>query len=853
MQQNKGAARALFAMTVAALLSSSLVGTARAAVSATAVISATDVAAGSTGSLSVEISNPSSGTLTKNPAINVVRVLPPISSAGSLTASLQAAADQAGWSKTRTADGKGFRFTATGASGPTGSLPGATGGGITDGSKQTFSFTVAYASPAADTVGTWRVLTSTDGGSTYTEANGPGSVLSQQVRVLAISGAVLDLKRPGFATSGQNNRKLTATISNTSSLPATVTVAASNPSGDTMAPVTVTVPPGGSTPVVGYPTFGSASSTTRGLVVTATGSTSGSGGGSVMGSTSTSAYTVQAPITFSCAGLTPAVVAGGALVRPKADLTASNAAGSVPSATLSSAASYLDFGSAVVGGTLPLVSDLTSSAGSKTTVVPFADGTSTAPASDLTVPVTLKAVGTDANGAVINQSVGCGSVTVDVTAAIATVSVSTPQRAAAAVGETPGATTGNYVAKNKDTVTFSGTVKSGSTPDGASVACTLLEYAGGDFVGQVDNVACTNNAGTFSAKPSFQFNPVADNARLRVVVTDAAGNVSTAYSPTFLVDTAPPVLDDETSKTVTPTRIVLKLSELVALSQQPTDFQVTTGGNPVLVESVATNGGDGKFSDTVTLTLRSPIGEDAMPTVTYMPAPTSAQADGAGNRLTGSVVVNDGIAPGAPTLLDVDGHTLTAGSYYTNHAQPSFRIKGVADQQRVSVYRDANANGHLDDGESALCAATNSAGLTEVLCNTGPTQVAGDQSLILVTRDPSGNATVDPAQARLVVDFTGPQIVGMEHISNGVVVILDERANGTDSPDNWFVARPDGETALPVSMSVDATGTRLTLVFSAGDASLYEPATSVSYHWTVGTRYADYAGNSMADQTYTTG
>lgn len=844
-------ARGLGVGLAVGLLGLGIQGLASAAVPAKAVISAPEVVAGSSGTLTIEVSNPASGSITaKNAAINVVRVMPPISSSGSLTATLPSAADVPGWSKTRTPDGKGFRFAATASSSPTAGTPAGTTSGIADGGKQAFTFSATYLAQSADTIGFWRVMTSTDGGSSYAEANGADSVLSQTVRAVAIDSAVLELKRSGFVTASQNNAKLTVTVNNTAAQPATVTVSASNSSGDGMAPLTVTVPARSSVPVTGYPTFGSAASASRSLVVTAVGSTSGDGGGSVSNSTTTSPYVVQAPMTFTCTGLTPTVVGESALVRPKANITGSGIEGGVESATLAASSSYLDFGSAVVGGTLRLGADLSAAAGVTSTYVPFVDGRSAPASSDFTAPVTFKAVGADANGAVIDHTVSCGSLDIDVTAATATIAVSTPQKAPTRMGEAPGATTGGYVAKNNDTVTFSGTVTSGGAPDSAAVYCTLLEYEDGAFVAQVDNIACTNTGGTFSAKYSQYYNPRANSATLAVDVTDAAGNTSRAYSPSFLVDTDPPVFDELTSATVTGTTIVLGLSELVAISHQPGDFGVTNGGLPVLVESVATDGGDGKFSTSITLTLRTPIGEDATPTVTYAPAPNSAKADGAGNPLSGTIVVSDGIAPGAPGVMDVDDRTLVNGSYYTNNPRPIFRITDVADQHQVSVYRDANANGHLDDGEAVLCETTNTDDISEVLCVTDATQVEGDQSLIVVSRDPSGNVTVQPTQARLVVDFTGPQIVGLEHTADGVIVVLNEPLVGNSTPDDWFVARPDGESAVPASMSIDETRTRLTLGFGSVDAPIQQAATAVTYQVTGGTRYSDLAGNTMEDQTF---
>jgi hypothetical protein len=864
---NRLAVRGSAAVAAAVLLVGGVAGSASAAVPAVARISLSEVSANSTGSISIEVTNPAATgglTASKNPAINSVRIFPPLTSSGAPTATLDTAGATTGFSAARTTDGSGFRFTATGPA-ATGSSPlKSSTPGIADAGKAIFKLGVSYLPQAADAVGQWRVQTSTDGGSSYTDAAANGaSELTQTVHTLSILTYPLTLSgglRAGKVTQGQTGITVSYVLKNVGTQAATVTLGASNVVGDAAPSTTAVIGPGetfGYSAPVSFPRNGTRARAMASQV-------SGSSAAGAVGSKTiwTNEYVVQAPAAFSCTNLTPTLAHGGELIRPKVDIAQATVSNGVEGATLQPAGTSLGYGTGIVGGSTPLVSSQPTTAGATQTAVAFADARTSGGSADRSYPVSLTVGGIDLNGAAVAQSaVGCSGVsnlTVDVTSPVAAVTVTTPQHRPTAVGEAPGATTGDYVAKNKDALTVGGTISDGGSPAAADTTsvptCTLHEYGS---VGPItpQDIPCTNKAGVLSATAAPQYNPTATSAQLEVTVRDTAGNVSApALSAAWTVDTQPPAFDELASTTTTPSTIVLKTDELVAFGYQAADWTVTEGGTRHLVASVTGNGGAGKFGDSITLTLRDTLPEDATPTVTYAAAPGSTAAvDGAGNRLVDPVTVLDGVAPRTPTLTAVDANGRQLGAFYTNHNRPAFTLGAVSAGHTASVYRDDNVNGVVDSGEVALCSATNTSGLAQIICQTDAAQPEGDYQVLVQTVDPNGNVSVARAVERVVIDLSPAVITGFETDSGGILVSFDEPVTGRDDANDWFVSGPSGVRVQPISVTSEANGTQRRLHFSSdpGEAAIWGSATSVSYAFQGASgRYTDLAGNATPDGTF---
>lgn len=869
MQLNKVAARGLGTALAAGLLSIGLVGVASADVAAKAVVTGVDVTAGFTGTTTIAVTN--LGT----PNITAVRILPPLGSAGQVVATLNPGAQGtggSGWSAVRTSGDTGWKFSAAPAASsslPSTPLTPAPTKGLPQGGVATFTLPVTYITPDVDTTARWRVQTSTNDGASYTDtAAGAGSALVQTIRVLTLTPPTIDFVRPGLVTAGQDNRQLTYTLTYLGTGSMDVATSASNTAGDSSETQTATL--SGAARSLTYratPSFPTSSPTQRALTATATGVISGVGS-AVAVPASTGLYTVQEPAVITVSACS-ATVSGNHLFTPTATVATSGAAddNTVDSVSLAADGITLDYGTATSPSTATLRTARTAAKGTTDTGVLLTDVTSAEPAADQTSAITYAVNGIDANGATVRSSGQCGSLDIDVTAPVATGTLSTGIRQPTAVGQTRATADGPEVATDGTPITIAGTIAGGTA---SALTCDLVEYRYDGSQNAVSPADCTLSGSAFSGSGSVpHFNVTTTSLRLRMTTTDEVGNTTTTESAPLAVDSQPPGFDDLTSTTVDSKTITVVLDELTAGSFLPQEFTVTAGSTRYLVSSVTTDGAAGRTSDvpgfarTITLKLNSALGEDDMPLVSYKPLATGTTpaADGAGNLLattspTGpaaSVTVLDGIAPAMPGLISVNGKAAQLGpnTYYVNGSRPVFRIGAVGQNHTAEVYLDSDLSDTLSTGDQQVCSALNdSSASTEVDCITSVNALFTDDAdypLLVVARDAAGNVSA-PEGSRLTVDTQGPSIVSVQRTADGLLVTFNEIVVGRDYADDWFITSSSGAISGPLSVTSAGSGTQRRLTFADGDPVL---AAAVQVNYAPAgpgdQRYQDLAGNTLSD------
>ena len=807
----------------------------------------------------IQVSNASG-----NPTWNAIRVFAPkdlVLQSGSTS----------GWTGAVKTTDNSVKFTPNPSSLPQPVAGTAQPSGLAPGSSVNLSVVVNAARVAQDTLQKFTVTTSSDGGSSYAQATSGASDLVTTLRVLSIGSGTINFAsgRNGFVTAGQTNLSVSYPVTNNGSAALGVVSDVSGNGGDVQtAPVTTSVPAGGSGSLTVPITIGTTTGAGRSLSLGAStyDATTGTPNNTAVGLPASSpSYTVQAPVKVtyapSVATLTPQYGKAGQARTISFGVTNAGGAGFTLSST-----SKVTLNGPVTASYPVTTTNLASGNGTLTT------GTVTlpspAPTADGGYTLSAHLDGTDQNGAPVRVDVPVLTpLTLEDTNPVPVAAIATPHHAAvngAARCDTTSCS-GTQVVSNGDTITVSGTLTGETTPD-VTVSCTLL-YVKGGVIDSQSSFSCPAHSGTFAGSTAISAATGDDTIVLRTVATDGAGNRTQVDSnPGVAIDNTAPAFSNA-SKTTTPTTIQLVTSEPVTGTFSAGDFSVTDGNAPVQVSAATFDGTATKYGKTITLTLSKAIGEDDLPVINYrqvaQAATDAAATDEVALALAGSVTARDGVLPGAPTLTTVDGSgTQTSDStnvtgFYTKLNSPAFSVSGPAAGQLATVYLDSDSSGGPTPGaagqntDKALCstsAATSSTpggAASPVSCTATSTLAQATYSVYVVTTDANGNQGAASAPVKLVVDQTPPTLRSATPGTQAQTVVVDfgeALAGGSNAADEWTVTDASGNhyAVLTVTSIVGHSSQRLLTL----DDSYAGAALSVNYDPTGFTAYSDLAGNA---------
>lgn len=730
------------------------------------------------------------------------------------------------------------------------------GGSVPGGSSVTLTVPASVAAPLArDLTGSFRVQVSSDNFQTASTATG---ALAATVQVLQIvSGSV----KPVAPTNGDNTQGVTdrtgtsgqaitynSTVRNYARSALTVTAGLTSAT-DTVTPATITVPAGGTQTASIPVTLGAAGGRTLTATATAPGASAPA---------TTDSFTVQAPALLSFSSLDGQRAKSGAGSARDFVVSVSKTGAQAVSA----ATSTLSFGTnscGVVGTPTFPAGNAAQSLTYRCSSISGSDGPLDASVSYNLTDDNLASYG--------NTGISVGKIIIDNVAPVLTAAVSLPQDADK---------TQQTAVKNGDTVTVTGTVtKAAYLANGGNVRVSLTPDAG---TALTKDVTPTGSGDTRNFTATFS-GTAWDAAASRFVAsasaTDTAGNTGGGSAPgsTLIDNVLPALLSPGT--VVNPTTIEVTFADATGIKGgcEPNLWQVDS--KPGQVSSVAA--GDGKPCDQTAstvrrLTLSSPLGVDATPTVTYNKVPAQLRGqpgapmpakDGAGNdALSKTIDTVTNLVPAAPQIVALQRHDGTSAGpwesayldttenrYYTNNGGAdalNLTVGGVKQGYVVQVLRAGQVVAQRSFTAAPPIGASSYNG--DILVPLRTTDGVDDFGVRLVSTQ--GN----PGQATpfsVVLDTVTPVLANASINGSTVTQTFSEKiVTGTDYADSWFVSELVQGESGPVKRTVNVDSvTAVNATTRTMQVSLVDPTkfAGTDYYLQTGTRYEDRAGNTLAD------
>ena len=796
--------------------------------------------------------------LTFNPSVNHVAVIPP---QGRYTPVADFGTLPSGW--TGRLNGQGFYIFEH------------SGAGLAPGTNAVFTVKAAVGRPTVDLARLWRVNLSSDRGvsnSPATEAT-PGA-LTTTIKVLQILDTRINdipAVNDNDVTSGQTVNVDVSVFNAGSAAPGTFSVLPSISSSGT-GTASVTCPPARDVPGGTGTTFRCAVTFGGSGGVTLTGDATGTHpDGTADGiAKNSSLITVMSAAAFSYAPTTlqPTDVSPG---KPVTFQLSVNKTGDVL-VNLNKANTTLSFGPA--GGptfTAALAEPATIQGGTQNgTLLKFVQATvpATMPADSVppaagyreyTPTLTINGVDQNDFGVSATPSI-TDNIIVDALGPIIDITANPP--ASRVAGR-------NAAATNGATVTFTGTIRDrGALCAGCTITSSVIrQYSASGAPLAVPGIPVTisndggNLSGTFNG--NYSTNPMAHFMSLEVVGSDGA-NSTTKNSNIVEVDNIAPLLvsaltggeDANGTRANDRTRIDVSLSELVRVTAiSPTDW--TVDGHRVVAAKPCAPQTTTSF-DCVTLTVDPQMGRNEETTVTYAPTAPTRPEDRVGLILpNASVPAIDGILPALPVVDEIGGLPKQDNQYFTNQVQPGVSVT-IEPGDTVSLWVGAISG-------APRCTATAEGNNTQVVCNaTFPSQTQ-DTTYTLLLRSEDARGNIGPVTTEtLTIDLTAPVIQTAVRQGSDIVVGISEKLGevsgknqGRNFSNDWTVRfRQAGEEDADQARAVSGTGNSRTIGGTAG-ASWNAAGTNTHrliYQFDTaapggGRRYADRAGNDMADTT----
>jgi hypothetical protein len=399
--------------------------------------------------------------------------------------------------------------------------------------------------------------------------------------------------------------------------------------------------------------------------------------------------------------------------------------------------------------------------------------------------------------------------------------------------------------------------------DSTAPTVTLTKPAGGEFIGGGQGFAITWNASdaNFAGSPidldystdaggtwttishgeandgSFTWNVPGglntDQARVRVIATDLATNVTEKRSGLFSIDSVPPTF---TARTLDPSHVGVTFSEPVsgtAASDEWTIAGVPAGGieaagGPITQLTLSTTG-------------VQTIGGDDHPQIVYSPLGflRVPYADRAGNQIPAprSAVAADGIAPVVPSISQVAGRAVSGNqAVLGNDRTPDVLVTNILQGETAKIFVESgDAPGFTASDPQAGEAVAGANGATVTLSDLG-----GDATYTLyaIAEDASHNRSPGGGSARYSLDTVVPTAFFAVTDGQQVTVRFDEPVNGTNDKGQWQVSQ--GGPVTNVGGSGDARVLDANLVPAGATLTWTRPGTG---------GYADGAGNELATFT----
>lgn len=730
------------------------------------------------------------------------------------------------------------------------------GGSVPGGSSVTLTVPASVAAPLArDLTGSFRVQVSSDNFQTASTATG---ALAATVQVLQIvSGSV----KPVAPTNGDNTQGVTdrtgtsgqaitynSTVRNYARSALTVTAGLTSAT-DTVTPATITVPAGGTQTASIPVTLGAAGGRTLTATATAPGASAPA---------TTDSFTVQAPALLSFSSLDGQRAKSGAGSARDFVVSVSKTGAQAVSA----ATSTLSFGTNSCG----VVGTPTFPAGNAAQSLTYR--CSSISGSDGPLDATVSYNLTDDNLASYgNTGISVGKIIIDNVAPVLTAAVSLPQDADK---------TQQTAVKNGDTVTVTGTVtKAAYLANGGNVRVSLTPDAG---TALTKDVTPTGSGDTRNFTATFS-GTAWDAAASRFVAsasaTDTAGNTGGGSAPgsTLIDNVLPALLSPGT--VVNPTTIEVTFADATGIKGgcEPNLWQVDS--KPGQVSSVAA--GDGKPCDQTAstvrrLTLSSPLGVDATPTVTYNKVPAQLRGqpgapmpakDGAGNdALSKTIDTVTNLVPAAPQIVALQRHDGTSAGpwesayldttenrYYTNNGGAdalNLTVGGVKQGYVVQVLRAGQVVAQRSFTAAPPIGASSYNG--DILVPLRTTDGVDDFGVRLVSTQGNPGQTTPFS---VVLDTVTPVLANASINGSTVTQTFSEKiVTGTDYADSWFVSELVQGESGPVKRTVNVDSvTAVNATTRTMQVSLVDPTkfAGTDYYLQTGTRYEDRAGNTLAD------
>lgn len=730
------------------------------------------------------------------------------------------------------------------------------GGSVPGGSSVSLTFPATVAAPLAkDLTGAFRVQVSSDNFQTASTATG---ALAATVQVLEIvTGSV----KPVAPTNGDNTQGVTdrtgtagqnitygSTVRNYSRSALTVTAGLTSAS-DTVSPATITVPAGAEQPASIPVTLGAAGGRTLSATATAPGASA---------TPVPDSFTVQAPALLSFSSLDGQRAKSG--VGSARDFAVSVSKTGAQAASL--ATSALTFGSNTCG----VVGTPAFPAGNATQTLTYRCGDISG--SDGPLDAAVSYTLSDDNLATYgNTGISVGKIIIDNVRPVLTAIVTLPQDADK---------TQQTAVKNGDTVTVNGTVsKAAYLANGGKVRVSLTPNAGPAVTQDVTPTGSGDTrdwAATFSGTA---WDAAASRFTASASATDTAGNTGSGSAPgaTVIDNVLPALLNPGT--VVNPTTVEVSFADATGVKGgcDPSLWQLDS--KPGQVSSVAA--GDGKPCDQTAstvrrLTLSSPLGVDATPTVTYNKVPAQLRGqpgapmpakDGAGNdALSRTIDTVTNLVPAAPQIVSLQRHhgsssgalepaylDTTENRYYTNNGGAEalqLTVGGVKQNYVVQVLRAGQIVAQRSFTAAPPVGASSYNG--DILVPLRTTDGVDDFTVRLVSSQGNAGQTTPFS---VVLDTVAPALAGATINGSTVTQTFSEKVvTGTDYADSWFVSEwVQGESG-PVKRTVNVDSvTAVDATTRTMQVTLVDPTkfAGTDYYLQTGTRYEDRAGNTLAD------
>jgi hypothetical protein len=788
------------------------------------LVTSPDVFAGSSGPVTVQVSNPSSMLPVGGTSVNMVILHP----ANGFTIQPPPSPAPSGWHYTLSGTDAVF-----------------TGGTIAPGSSNNFTVPTQVSRPAANQSGNWQAKSSADSGETIVlDSTDSTGTMTSTIHVLKVTSAALSAPSgatDNTVTAGQNNTAVSLTVQNGGSGALTVTPKlTAGGGGDSVgtAPVAQSIAGNDGTGSFTFPVaFGTASGTTpRHFAADAT----ATGAPAAIGA-NTANITIQAASAFAYVAnsLSPTTVPSGA----RTFNLSVNKTGD-PSLTLTGATSTVTFQNGVNSFAFPLGADKAVGTGAVTSILSFAGTVPSVP--DGVYTGSLHLIGTDANGAAVDKTVSVASVTVDNTGPGVVPTLSSPTLDK----------NGKPVAKDGTVLTIGGSVfnngTSGALDQTATVtSCSLTIIGGSSALNQP--ATCTINKGTLGGTVTVNSGGLpAGTATLTVNIKDAANNTGSGTSSAVGIDNVAPSFASAKTKDVN--TILVTTSEPVEGSFQNADWSV----NGTTAKQVSFDGSASALGSVITITPQNAFGPNDKPAVSYSrlePAALGTVHDAPGNNAptSASLTATDGIFPTAPTLTLVAGKAKfnDTNRFYTNSSSPTLTLGGLSAGDAVVLYE------HLPTGNKVVCKTAPATGATASCAASGWTTDAihNVQGYI----GDGTNVTYFGPFAPIVVDHTAPGLksASVNQGARTVTVTATELiGSGRDFAVDWSVVGTSGGQQVSYaiqSVTVGATPDLRVLHIDPADPNWASGSVANVAYTFVGSaptdRYADRAGNVLPDSS----